>query len=94
MPFQKGHKKIAGREKGTLNRETLTKLERRAIFDKQISQHWEDTIAKLRPEYVADQFMGTAPIKVESLQVKVQLSPATSAKIKEELKQQLINGDK
>ena len=93
MPFQKGNK-LGGRTFGAKNATTLLKEERRAVFEAKISEKWESIIDKLRPEYVADQFMGTAPIKVESLQVKVQLSPATSAKIKEELKQQLINGDK
>ncbi len=40
---------------------TLEKEERRAIFDKVISEKWEQTIKVLKPEYVADQFMGKAP---------------------------------
>ena len=35
--------------------------ERRAMFDKEISQVWIDKIKRLRPEYIADQFMGKAP---------------------------------
>ena len=71
--FEKGHpgyKKV-----GTKNVTTLLKEERRAIFEARISQKWEETIDKLRPEYIADQFMGTAPIKVESLSVKIELTP-------------------
>ena len=64
--FQKGHKgNPKGRGKGALNKETLTKLERRAVFDKKISEKWEQTIDKLNPEYIANQFMGTAPTKVD-----------------------------
>ncbi len=68
MPFQKGHVKIGGKVKGTKNRETLIKEERRAMFDALISGEWENIIKKLRekdPKYVADQFMGTAPQKIE-----------------------------
>ena len=59
MPFQKGH--LGYRKKGTKNKETLLKEERRAIFDEEISKKWKDTINQLKPEYVADQFMGKAP---------------------------------
>jgi len=62
---KKGHPKWGGRQKGTKNRDTLIKEERRAIFDAQVSQTWEDTIKKLRPEYVADQFLGKATEKIE-----------------------------
>lgn len=64
MPFQKGNK-LGGRTKGSKNRETLLKEERRAIFDKEVSQRWEKTIKNLKPEYVADQFMGKAPDEVK-----------------------------
>jgi hypothetical protein len=66
MPFVKGQ--IAnpeGRPVGAKNRDTLLKEERRAIFEKEVSKAWEKTIAKLRPEYVADQFMGKAPEEVK-----------------------------
>jgi len=64
--FQKGHKgNPKGRGKGTLNKATLTKLERRAIFDKKVSEKWEKTIDQLPPVYIADQFLGKAPEKVE-----------------------------
>ena len=75
MPFTKGHKLAKGRPEGSKNVTTLLKEERRAIFEARISQKWEETIDKLRPEYIADQFMGTAPIKVESLSVKIELTP-------------------
>lgn len=58
--FRKGHKKMGGKKKGTKNKITLLKEERRAIFDKKVSKKWEATIDKLKPEYVADQFMGKA----------------------------------
>lgn len=58
--FQKGNG-FGGRPKGSKNRETLLKEERRSIFEKEVSQEWEKVIKKLKPEYVADQFMGKAP---------------------------------
>ena len=63
--FEKGNK-LGGRTKGSKNKETLLKEERRAIFDKRISQKWEQTIDKLRPEYVSDQFMGPAPQEIKT----------------------------
>lgn len=65
MAFQKGHKKIGGRKEGSKNRSTLLQEERRAIFENRVSQKWEEIIDQLRPEYVADQFLGKAPDKVE-----------------------------
>ena len=61
MTFVKGHKLATGRPKGSKNRTTLLKEERRAIFEDKISQKWEEVIDQLRPEYVADQFLGKAP---------------------------------
>ncbi len=61
MPFTKGHKLSTGRPKGSKNVETLAKEERRAIFEEEVSQIWRDKIKELRPEYIADQFMGKAP---------------------------------
>ena len=49
-----------GRPKGAKNKKTLLMEERRAMFDEEVSQVWVDKIRKLRPEYVADQFMGKA----------------------------------
>jgi len=37
------------------------KEERRVIFDEEISKKWIETINQLKPEYIADQFMGKAP---------------------------------
>jgi hypothetical protein len=63
MPFHKGHpgyKKL-----GTKNKETLIKEERRALFDQWVSGTWQDTVSKLPPTYIADQFMGKATDKLE-----------------------------
>ena len=65
MSRVKGSPKTGGRKVGSKNKETLLKEERRRIFDEEVSQNWEDTIARLKPEYVADQFMGKAPEKIE-----------------------------
>lgn len=64
MAFEKGNKFGRGRPRGSKNRETLLKEERRAIFDKEVSQKWEKIIDELKPEYIADQFLGKAPDKV------------------------------
>ena len=79
MTFQKGQSgNLNGRKKGSKNKETLLKEERRAVFDKRISQKWEQTIDKLKPEYVADQFLGKAPdkleatLKIEGVEIKIQ----------------------
>src|SRR3990167_11010206 len=62
MVWQKGQTgNPNGRGKGTKNKSTLLKEERRAIFDKAISQIWEEKIKELKAEYIADQFMGKAP---------------------------------
>ena len=65
MTFTKGHKLATGRPKGSKNKETLLKEERRAMFEEKISQKWDEIIDKLPPQYVADQFMGKAPDKIE-----------------------------
>ena len=61
MTFQKGHKLATGRPPGSKNVTTLLREERRAIFEEEISQKWHETIEKLPPVYIADQFMGKAP---------------------------------
>lgn len=68
---------IKGKPKGCKNRETLLREERRAIFDKKISEKWEKTIDKLKPEYVADQFMGKAE---EKIAMKVDVNPSPEIK--------------
>ena len=66
MPFKPGVSgNPAGKPKGIKNRETLLKQERRAIFDKRISDKWEATIDALPPTYVADQFMGKAEDRLD-----------------------------
>ena len=57
--LKKGHPGY--KKKGSKNKTTLLKEERRVIFDAKISQKWEEVIDKLKPEYVADQFLGKAP---------------------------------
>lgn len=62
MPFKKGKSgNPLGKPKGIKNRETLLKEERRAIFEEEASKKWIETIDKLPPTYIADQFMGKAP---------------------------------
>lgn len=65
MAAPKGNKFSPGRPVGSKNRETLLQEERRAIFEHQISQKWEEIIEKLPPTYVADQYLGKAPDKIQ-----------------------------
>ena len=88
MTFVKGHKLATGRPKGSKNRATLLQEERRAIFDERISQKWEEVIDQLRPEYIADQYLGKAEEKI-ALKVKLsgeeqiaELAKETSARMK------------
>jgi hypothetical protein len=84
MTFVKGQSgNPNGRPAGGKNRDTLLKEERRAIFEKEVSQLWEETIQKLKPEYVADQFMGPVTQKLEhSGEIKTtQLTPEQIEKI-------------
>lgn len=65
MPFQKGQ---GGRNKGSLNKETLSKLEARARFDEKVAAKWDyviDELIKKFPVYVADQKMGKAADIIE-----------------------------
>ena len=67
MPFKKGE---GGRHKGSLNKETLTKLEARARFDEKVAARWDEVIDKLIagfPVYVADQRMGKAADVIEGV---------------------------
>lgn len=88
-PGQSGNP--AGKPKGIKNRETLLKEERRAIFDEEISQIWKEKIHELRAEYIADQFMGAAPTKVEhSGEITTGLSAEVIAIAEEELKKRKL----
>lgn len=64
MAFPKGNK-LGGRHKGSLNKSTLLKEERRAIFDAEISGVFKEKIHEARAEYVLDQFLGKTPEKIE-----------------------------
>jgi hypothetical protein len=63
MVFVKGHKKIegSGMQVGQKIRPTLLREERRAKFDSEISQVFEEKIHAARPEYVLDQYLGKTP---------------------------------
>lgn len=76
MPFTKGNK-LGGRNKGSLNKETLTKLERRAYFEKRAQEKFDEWIDKVRPEYGLDQFLGKAE---EILNLKVKSTPSEKIK--------------
>ena len=70
MSRPKGLAKTGGRQKGSKNKVTLLTEERRARFDEKESERWDETIDKLHdkyPTYVADQFMGPAPQKIDAL---------------------------
>lgn len=93
MTFTKGHKLATGRPPGSKNKETLVKEERRAIFEQRASERWEDIIDKLPPTYIADQFMGKAPDKIEhSIETK---EPAPEIKeLADELKSHQRTADR
>lgn len=65
MAFQKGNKLGKGRPKGSLNYETLTKLERKIEFDKLAAQKFVEWVNSCRPEYGLDQFIGKVNDVVE-----------------------------
>lgn len=69
MPFKKGEvSNPSGRTKGSLNKETLSKLEARARFDEKVAAKWDEVIDRLIagfPVYVADQKMGKAADIIE-----------------------------
>ena len=83
MPFKKGQSgNPAGKPKGTLNKETLTKLERRAYFEKRAQEKFDEWIDKVRPEYGLDQFLGKAE---EILTLKTKETPTERIKAIAEL---------
>jgi hypothetical protein len=81
MPFIKAHQKIGGRAKGALNKDTLTKLERRAYFDRRAQEKFDEWIEKIRPEYGLDQFLGKVSDKLSITSSGKPVEP--SPKIKE-----------
>lgn len=86
MPFKKGKSgNPAGKPKGTLNYETLNKLERKAQFDRIAAKKFEEWIERVKPEYGLDQFLG--PVKT-ILEVKTKKDiPDRIRKIAEILKE-------
>ena len=81
MVFQKGNT-LGGRTKGSKNKATLIKEERIAMFDERISQKWPEVIDELRPEYVADQYMGKAIVRVE-IKGDINITKEPSKKVKD-----------
>lgn len=61
--FQKGHPGY--KLKGTKNRDTILKEERRAIFDAEASKIFLEKIKEAKPEYILDQFLGKAGEKLD-----------------------------
>ena len=85
MPFKKGQSgNPAGKPKGTLNYETLTKLERMAEFDKEAAMKFKEWINKCSPEFGLTQFL---KIKSElELIIKKKPTDETQEKINKALK--------
>ena len=65
-----------------MNTETLTKLERRAYFEKRAAEKFDEWIDKVRPEYGLDQFLGKAE---EILNLKTKETPTERIKAIAEL---------
>lgn len=66
MPFKKGQvANPKGRPVGALGKETLTKLERRAYFERRAQKKFDEWIDTVRPEYGLDQFLGKAEDKLD-----------------------------
>ena len=64
MPFQEGNK-LGGRTVGAKNKATLDKEQRRILFEQLVSDKFEETVKKAKPEYLLDQFLGKATDKIE-----------------------------
>lgn len=64
--------KKSGIKKGQKQFKTLLKEQRRAVFDAKISAKWDKLIDSLKPEYVADQFMGKAEENI-NMEVKTKI---------------------
>ncbi len=93
MAAPKGNKYSPGRPKGSKNRETLLREERRAIFENKISQKWEEIIDQLPATYVADQYLGKAPDKLDvtTKEEPINLTPELIEIAKQELKKRMKN---
>lgn len=93
MPFVKGQSgNPAGKKPGTKARKTLEREERRRVFDEAISQRWIEVIQQLPPQYIADQFLGKAPDKIDLTTKDQSLAPsidldALAVKMAKELKE-------
>lgn len=94
MPFIKGKSgNPSGRPFGSKNKETLVREERRRVFEQYASERWLDIIEKLPPVYIADQFLGKAPDKLELKEVEDEhedLTPEVIELAKEELKRRKL----
>lgn len=49
-----------GRPKGSKNKTTLDKEQRRILFEELVSDKFEKLVEKAKPEYLLDQFIGKA----------------------------------
>ena len=62
----------AGRPKGSKDKTTLAKEERRVVFDEEAQKIFLNRIQKAKPEYILDQYLGKAP---EKLDVEIKVVP-------------------
>ncbi len=65
-------------QKGQKIRPTLLREERRAIFDAEITQVFEEKIMAARPEYVLDQYLGK-PVETH-INLNIEAKPNERAK--------------
>lgn len=90
-----GKRPGAGMPLGTKTYKTLLRHERRAMFDEEVSKIWMATIKSLKPEYVADQFMGKATDKIEidaKVENNIEDLAAIAAEAAEILRKKKLNG--